>query len=71
VPDIERVLDCAENRATLLGYGSIAPDTALLYRIPLPEDLDGRRAFRAFTVSLAWFSPVNPHHQGYRMPRSM
>jgi hypothetical protein len=30
VPRIERVLDCAENRATLLGYGSIAPDSALL-----------------------------------------
>jgi hypothetical protein len=67
VPRIERVLDCAENRATLVGTGTIAPDTALLYRIPLPDDLDGIRAFRALTVTLAWFSPVNPRHQGYRM----
>jgi hypothetical protein len=67
VPKIERVLDCAENRATLLGHGSIAPDSALLYRIPLPPGLDGVRAFRALTVTLAWFSPINPRHQGYRM----
>ena len=67
VPKIDRVLDCAENRATLLGYGTIAADSALLYRIPLPPGLDGVRAFRALTVTLAWFSPVNPRHQGYRM----
>ena len=67
VPTVERVLDCTENRATLLGYGMIAPDTALLYRIPLPADLDGVRTLRALTVTLAWFAPVNPQHQGYRM----
>jgi hypothetical protein len=66
-PDIARVIDCAENRATLLGTGTIAADSAVLYRIPLPDGLDGVRAFRAFTVTLAWFSPVNPRHQGYRM----
>ena len=67
VPKIDRALDCAENRATLLGIGTIASDSALLYRIPLPGDLDGVRAFRALTVTLAWFSPINPRHQGYRM----
>jgi hypothetical protein len=67
VPKIDRVLDCGANRATLLGFGMIAPDTALLYRIPLPPGLDGVRAFRALTVTLAWFTPVNPRHQGYRM----
>jgi hypothetical protein len=39
VPQIDRVLDCAENRATLLGYGAIAPGAGLLYRIPLPDGL--------------------------------
>ena len=64
---IDRVLDCAENRATLLGVGSIAPETSLLFRVPLPEGLDGVRALRAITITLAWFSPVNSRHQGYRM----
>lgn len=67
VPDIPRVLDCTDNRATLVGYGQIGAGEGLLYRIPLPEDLDGVRALRALTVTLAWFSPVNPRHQGYRM----
>jgi hypothetical protein len=47
VPDIERVLDCTENRATLLGFGTIAADSALLYCIPIPADLDGQRALRS------------------------
>ena len=67
VPKIGRVLECAENRATLLGFGTIAPNNALLYRIPLPAELNGNMAFRALTVTLAWFSPINPRHQGYRM----
>lgn len=66
VPDIERVLDCAENRATLLGVGTIAPGSALRYRIPIPAALDGHRAFRALTMTLAWFTPINARHQGYR-----
>lgn len=66
VPDIERVLDCTENRATLLGIGSIVADSGLLYRIPIPGGLDGQRAFRALTVTLAWFTPINARHQGYR-----
>jgi hypothetical protein len=67
IPDINRVLDCTENRATLLGTGEIEPDSALLYRIPLPLDLDGVRALRGLTVTVAWLSPVNMRHQGYRM----
>jgi hypothetical protein len=67
VPNIDRVLDCTENRATLLGVGSIAPESSPLYRVPLPDGLDGVRALRAITITLGWFSPVNPRHQGYRM----
>jgi hypothetical protein len=67
VSKLDRVIECAENRATLAGYGTIAPGSALLYRIPLPPGLEGVRAPRGLTVTLAWFSPVNTHHQGYRM----
>ena len=51
VPNIDRVLDCTENRATLLGVGWIAPESSLLYRVPLPDGLDGVRALRAITIS--------------------
>lgn len=67
VPAIDRVLDCTANRATLLGVGTIAADSGQLYRIPLPEGLNAVAEFRALTMTLAWFSPVNPRHQGYRM----
>ncbi len=67
VPNFNRVVECAENRATLAGYGIIAANSGMLYRIPLPPDLEGVRALRALTITLGWFSPVNPHHQGYRM----
>lgn len=67
VPDIQRVIDCTDNRATLLGAGTITADSAVLYRIPLPDGLEGVRALRSLATTLAWFSPVNPRHQGYRM----
>lgn len=65
-PTIERVLDCAANQATLVGHGTITPGAAIVYRIPLPEDLDGVLAFRTLTTTLTWFTPINLRHQGYR-----
>lgn len=65
-PNVARVLDCAATQATIVGYGQIEADSGLLYRIPLPAELDGMRAFRAFTATLTWFSPLNMRHQGYR-----
>lgn len=67
VPDIQRVLDCTENRATLLGWGTILADQHLLYRIPLPPEIESNVAVRDATVTLAWFSPINARHKGYRM----
>jgi len=65
--DVARVLECTSNRATLLGYGEVEPDNAKLHRFPLPASLEGKLEFRAVTVTVAWFSPVNPRHQGYRV----
>jgi hypothetical protein len=64
--DIQRVLDCTENRATMLGYSTIRAGEGLLYRIPLPDDIEGQTLFRSLTTTLAWFTPVNTRHQGYR-----
>lgn len=66
-PAVHEAMECASNRATMIGYGEIlADEQAVLYRIPLPPSLDGVREPRALTVSLAWFSPVNIRHQTYR-----
>lgn len=69
IPDARRVLDCATNQATLLGYGTLAPDGAHNYRVPLPPSLEGVVDPRSLTVTVAWLSPIKPGHQSYRAAR--
>ena len=66
VPDIARVLDCAENQATLVGYGTLQPNHAHRYRIPLPRSLERVTDPRQVSITLAWFTPVKAGHQSYR-----
>ena len=66
VLDVSRIVACTAERATLIGYGELEPGSASVCRIPLPQDLEGEREPRSVTVTLAWFSPINPLHQGYR-----
>jgi hypothetical protein len=66
IPNIGRVLDCGENQATLVGYGTLQPDNAHNYRIPLPTALEGVTDPRSLAITLAWFTPVKPGHQSYR-----
>jgi len=53
-------------RATLIGSGELAADQALVFSAPLPPSLAGKTVWRRLTVTLAWFSPINPAHRGYR-----
>jgi hypothetical protein len=69
VPDIEEAIECAENRATLIGFGAIEPDKALTYRVPLPPSLERVTEPRELTITLAWFSSIRPAHQSYRCAR--
>jgi hypothetical protein len=69
VPDIGDALECASNRATLVGYGIIAAEDAQSYRIPLPECLERVTNPRSLTVTVAWFSPIKPAHRSYRCAR--
>jgi hypothetical protein len=64
--DVARSLDCTQHRATLLRWDSIGDDEAKLFRIPLPTGLESSLDFRAVTFTIAWFSPINARHQGYR-----
>ncbi len=66
VPDVTRVLDCAENQATLLGYGTLVPEHAHHFRLPLPEALRGVTVPRELAITIAWFTPVRAGHQSYR-----
>lgn len=64
--DIERVLACTEQRATVLGCGEIRGNEIHEYRFPLPVDLSERNDWRRMVVTLAWFSPINPAHRNLR-----
>jgi len=67
--EIDRVLDCAEGRATLIGWGTLQADEADQYRVPLPPGLEGIQGFRAVRVTVAWLTPLNLNHRMYRMAK--
>jgi hypothetical protein len=66
VPDIQKVLGCNEQRATLLGFGQLNDEEAHAYSLPLPPSLNAQREWRRLTVTLAWLSPVSSNTQRYR-----
>jgi len=66
VPDTRRVMECTEQRATVLGFGSLADGKAHVFEFPLPPSLSSRTERRRLTVTLAWLSPVRPGTQKYR-----
>lgn len=64
--NVERVLACTEQRATVLGSGEIRENEVHEYRFPLPAGLSGRGDWRRMVVTLAWFTPINPGHRNLR-----
>lgn len=66
VPDVNRVLACTEQRATLLGFGRLSDGEAHLFSLPLPPSLGARHEWRRLAVTLAWMSPVAASTQRYR-----
>lgn len=67
MPVIERVLDCTQQRATVLGYGELTDGKAHVFSFPLPESLESRAEWRRLTVTLAWLSPIQASTQKYRV----
>ncbi len=66
VPDIERVLDCEKNRASVIGYGELDDGNAHIYKLPLPPSFSSLPGLRRLIVTLAWFSPISAQTQKYR-----
>jgi hypothetical protein len=64
--DIERVLACTEQRATVLGCDEIRENEIHEYEFPLPVCMSGQRLWRRLVVTLAWFTPINPAHRNLR-----
>ncbi|MCR4292555.1 MAG: S8 family peptidase [Candidatus Kuenenia sp.] len=66
IPDIHRVLECTSQRATAIGHGKIKNDDKHDFKFPLPPCLSGINEMRRLTITLAWFSPINPANRKYR-----
>lgn len=66
VPQVDRVLGCTEQRATLLGFGQLLDGEAHVFRLPLPPSLGSRPEWRRLTVTMAWLSPIAARTQKYR-----
>lgn len=67
--DLEKVLDCTERRATMIGWNSIHAKETDEFRIPLPPQLENTAGFRAVTATVGWFTPLNTDHRMYRMAK--
>jgi len=68
-PDIQRVIDCAESRATLIGWNTIHARQTDRFQVPLPAELNGVAGFRALSVTIAWLTPITHEHRMYRLAK--
>jgi hypothetical protein len=69
LPDFNKVKECTEQRATVIGYGELNEEEAHIYSLPLPPSLASSTNKRKLTVTLAWFTPISPSTQKYRTAR--
>jgi len=65
-PNIDRAIECAKKRITLIGYGTLSDGDAHLYDLPLPFDFNREKIKRRLTATLVNFSPIIPARQVYR-----
>jgi hypothetical protein len=66
IPNVGRVLECTEQRATVLGFGDLSNDEAHVFDLPLPPSLESQVEWRRVTVTMAYNSPITPTNQKYR-----
>ena len=67
--NIDRVMNCTEQRVTVLGFGALDDGEASIFELPLPPSLSAQTTPRRWrlTITLAWLSPTNGTHQSYRI----
>ncbi len=65
--EIHDVTECSPTRVTGVGGGTLAAKEGAEHRFPLPPSLSGKHGWRRLTVTLAWFTPVNPLSHKWRI----
>ncbi|MBQ9274075.1 MAG: S8 family peptidase [Succinivibrio sp.] len=66
VPEVAKVMSCAQTRATVLGYGRLADGEGVVYELPLPPSLNQRDAAFRLAVTLSWLTPIASRTCNYR-----
>lgn len=64
--EMTNLSECTATRVTVVGGGSIKRDLGVEHRFPLPPSLSGKHGLKRLTVTLAWFTPVNPLNHRWR-----
>lgn len=65
--DFDRGTVCTDQRVIVLGCGELDADEGHVYNVPLPPALNAQTVKRRLTITLAWFTPINPRHRAYRV----
>jgi hypothetical protein len=65
--DVDRMIASPESGVTLVGLGTLRPDAAAVFELPLPESIAGQKVGRSMRVTVAWFSPVDSRRSRYRL----
>lgn len=68
-PEPNNYLVCTDQRVTLIGYGSICQNEQIEFSFPLPPCLVSQAVKKRLTITLAWFSPINPNGKNYRLAK--
>ena len=64
---LAKVMNCTEERVTVLGFGELDDGEGAVFSLPLPPCLAAASECRRLTITLAWLSPVNCLRQSYRV----
>lgn len=64
--DPERLIDCADDRATLWAVSSMGANQGRQFRIPWPAVMSGKAQPHALHATLAWFTPPRAGAVAYR-----
>lgn len=66
IPDVDKLINCNDQRATLIGYGELENDEGHLFTLPQLQALSNKFIQNKLTITLAWLSPTTPTSQKYK-----
>ncbi len=65
--NVAKVLECTEQRVTVLGVGELRENGGNEFVFPLPPSLSATTEKRRLTITLGWLTPISSTNQKYRV----